>query len=496
MPADVILLNPSYAYPPFGRAALAALQDDPHVMGLPSDNFLYPPVGILTIGGALKRAGFSVEAIDSNTRPMTMPELAAACDGAKIVGISLLVANLRSVYALVQHMKGRGYEIVLGGAHPTVEPEVVGKLGLRWGISGEGEVAFVALCRALIHGEGKPEDIDGIIICEHGEVVHQRPPVVIADPSPLLPDRSLLREGTYKLPFAGHTEIALASRGCPYTCTFCYCSQASPNQMFNTMRWVDVDTLVGDLVDTVRRYRPNYIEFVDETFTVSKKYTARLAEAMIAADLKVPWGAKTRLDLLDDDLIALLARAGMRKVGFGLESGVYDHRKAMRKDFTNAEAAHVFRTARAHGIETACTVIFGHPDETRADMQQSVHFVQDCAVDYVEFHLMVLIPGTHLFDQALREGKVQADIFDRFMRGEAAYPEYTPSDLTPAEMREIHRRAVRQFYFRPRYLRQALGRLRRRPGDLVQYALTVRSLMKRSHLDDPIWAVGRLRRGG
>lgn len=496
MDAEVLLLNPSYVYPPFSAADAAALQDDPHVMGLPSDEFLYPPVGLLTIGGALRRAGFSVEAIDSNTRPMSMDELARACEGAKVVGISLLVANLRSVYALVQRMKGRGYEIVLGGAHPTFDPSVVAKMGLRYGISGEGEVAFVELCRALIRGEGRPEDIDGIIIAEDSEVVHSRPPAVIADPSPYLPDRSLLREGTYKLPFAGHTEVVLSSRGCPYTCTFCYCSQASPNQMFNTMRWVDVDTLVGDIIDTARRYKPRYIEFVDETFTVSKKYTRRLAEAMIAAGVDVPWGAKTRLDLLDDELIELLARAGMRKVGFGLESGVYDHRRRMRKDFTNDEAAHVFRTARAHGIETACTVIFGHPGETRADMQQSVDFVREVGVDYVEFHLMVLIPGTDLFDHALAEGKVEADIFDRFMRGEAPYPEYCPGDITPREMREIHRRAVRQFYFRPRYLRQAVGRLRRRPADIVQVARTARSLMTRSHLTEPAWAVGRFRRGG
>ena len=59
MPADVILLNPSYVYPPFGPADLAAIKEDPLVMDLPSEEFLYPPVGLLSIGKALRADGFA-----------------------------------------------------------------------------------------------------------------------------------------------------------------------------------------------------------------------------------------------------------------------------------------------------------------------------------------------------------------------------------------------------------------------------------------------------
>ncbi|MDP6935350.1 MAG: hypothetical protein QGG40_20690, partial [Myxococcota bacterium] len=76
MTADVILVNPSYVYAPIGEQQRHALRDDPLVMDLPGDEFLYPPVGLLTIGGALRRAGFEVKGIDSNTQPMTMPQLA------------------------------------------------------------------------------------------------------------------------------------------------------------------------------------------------------------------------------------------------------------------------------------------------------------------------------------------------------------------------------------------------------------------------------------
>ena len=186
----------------------------------------------------------------------------------------------------------------------------------------------------------------------------------------------------------------------------------------------------------------------------------------------------------------------MRKIGFGLESGVYDHRRAMHKDFSDELAQTAFGTATRLGIETACTVIFGHPDETRADMQTSIDFVKACEIDYVEFHLMVVIPGTPLFDRALAEGKLTADVFDRFMRGECAYPEYAPGDISPQEMRAIHRRAIQEFYFRPAYFKRALKRLWRNPADAVQVAKTARSLMDRSHLTRPAWAVGRRRMNG
>lgn len=490
---DVILLNPSYIYPPFSPADLRAVKDDPLVMDLPSEEFLYPPVGLLSIAGALRRAGYTVEGIDSNTQPMSMEELARYCEGAKVVGISLLVANLRSTYQLVQHMKGRGYEVVLGGAFPSIEEEVVAKMGLRYGISGEGEVAFRKLCDALIRGEGKPEDIPGIIIAEPGkDEVYTKPPELLTDLDEWLPDRSIMRAGVYKLPFAGRIELALASRGCPYKCTFCYCSSASPNSMFNTSRWVGVDTIVKDIIETTRRYKPAYLEMVDETFTVNKKYVKDFCQALIDEGFDVPWGAKTRIDLMDDDLMELMSRAGMRKIGFGLESGVYDHRKAMTKDFSNDKVKQVFDAALRNNVESACTIIFGHPGETLEDMQTSVELVKNVKAAYVEFHIMVLIPKTVLFRQAVAEGKATDDIFDKFMYGYEPYPEYAPGNLTPQDMREVHRSAVRQFYFRPEYIRQALGRVRR-PSDLVQYGRAAKSLFKMTDINRPIWALGRNR---
>ena len=129
-------------------------------------------------------------------------------------------------------------------------------------------------------------------------------------------------------------------------------------------------------------------------------------------------------------------------------------------------------------------------------MQTSIDFVKSVGVDYVEFHIMVIIPGTPLFDRAVAEGKVPADVFDRFMLGEVNYPEYSPGDITPQEMRNTHQRALREFYFRPGYFALALQRLQRRPSDIVQYAKTARSLMDRAQMSRPIWALGRKRLGG
>ena len=120
MKSDIVLINPSYIYPSDDRNSTGDLGDgiysDALVMDLPSLEFLYPPVGLLSIAGALKRDGFTVEGIDSNTRKDSMAKLAKQCEGAKVVGITLLVANLRSVYQLVKYIKGRGYEVVVGGA--------------------------------------------------------------------------------------------------------------------------------------------------------------------------------------------------------------------------------------------------------------------------------------------------------------------------------------------------------------------------------------------
>ena len=93
---------------------------------------------------------------------------------------------------------------------------------------------------------------------------------------------------------------------------------------------------------------------------------------------------------------------------------------------------------------------------------------------------------------AVERDSTNDDIFDKFMYGYEPYPEYAPGNLTPQDMREVHRSAVRQFYFRPEYIRQALGRVRR-PSDLVQYGRAAKSLFKMTDINRPIWALGRNR---
>lgn len=260
--------------------------------------------------------------------------------------------------------------------------------------------------------------------------------------------------------------------------------------MFNRSRWLDAEVMVRDLSDTLKGYQPRYIEFLDETFTVNKKWVREICQGIIDAGLKFEWGAKTRMDLLDPDLLEIMGRAGCTKIGFGLESGVYDHRKTMRKDFGNDKVEELFDAANRLRIDPACTIIFGHPDETEDDMRASLEMVKQVDAAYVEFHVMVLIPKTTLYYRALKEGKVTSDAFDRFMRGEAGYPEYAPGKLTPLDMRRIHRDAIKEFYLRPGYVaRQA--RRARRPGDLLQYARAALSIFDRSSLAEPIWKLGR-----
>ncbi|MBM4365693.1 MAG: B12-binding domain-containing radical SAM protein [Deltaproteobacteria bacterium] len=490
MAADVVLINPPYVFPPVDGATLRMLADDPLVADLASQPFLYPPAGLLSIGGALQRAGFNAEGIDCNTTPMSMEQLAKRCEGAKVVGIQLLVANARSVYQLVKVMQGRGYEIVVGGPYPSVHPEIVAKLGLRYGISGEGERAFPQLCNAIVNGVGSPEDVDGIIVADGAERVRTRPPRLLEDLEHWPMEREFIRSPLYRQPFKGPIEVALTSRGCPFSCPFCYCSSASPNSMFNKSRWVPVDVAVRDLKLVVNRYRPRYIEFLDETFTVDRNYVRELSDAIVREGIRVEWGAKTRADLLDPDLLEVMARAGLVKIGFGLESGSFDLRKNMTKDFDNRHIRTLFDAANRLRVDPACTILFGHPDETLADMARSVEMVKDIHAAYVEFHIMVLIPGTKLFKRALQEKKVTEDVFDRFMRGECGYPEYAPGNLTPADMRRVHRNALREFYLRPRYVAEQARRARR-PSDLLQYARAAQSIWNSAKVDLPIWRVGR-----
>src|SRR4051812_12076353 len=81
-----------------------------------------------------------------------------------IVGIGCMTCELPDAIAEARRLKENhpGIKIVLGGAHPSADPEECLKSGVvDYAVVGEGEIPLTALLDALEHG-GDPQGIAGL----------------------------------------------------------------------------------------------------------------------------------------------------------------------------------------------------------------------------------------------------------------------------------------------------------------------------------------------
>jgi B12-binding domain/radical SAM domain protein of rhizo-twelve system len=111
-----------------------------------------------------------------------------------------------------------------------------------------------------------------------------------------------------------------ASRGCPYTCTFC-----AKRDFRDKYRRRDV-AIVLDEIDRLVAQGVTYLYFIDEIFLPQKPLLEALVERPVA------FGVQTRIDLWKPDMLDLLGRAGCVSIEAGVESLTEEGRALLDKN--------------------------------------------------------------------------------------------------------------------------------------------------------------------
>lgn len=206
---------------------------------------------------------------------------------------------------------------VLGGCHITFLPEetVSSCPAIDVGVIGEGEVTMLDLMHSIENGRSL-DAVDGVVIRDEGKIRKTRPRRLIEDLDTLpFPARHLLPMEKYAA-LGEMTPIGnvITSRGCPFRCIFC----ASSRLYGNTFRARSPENVFEEVSELVDKYRINFIEFVDDTFTINKKRSFRLAELLRKLD--VSWAFGSRVDTVSSELLKAFRRAGAIVFYMGIES--------------------------------------------------------------------------------------------------------------------------------------------------------------------------------
>ncbi|HET6430582.1 MAG TPA: radical SAM protein [Phycisphaerae bacterium] len=417
-----------------------------------------------------QRPGVEVRILDAEAEGLRHEQTVERAAGfaPDLVGITANTCVFDSVIDLTALLKRRmpSAKVVLGGSHPTALPErTLAECQADFLVLGEGEITLNELAGRLAEGPNGWGDIAGLAFRDaEGKAVVNAPRPLIEDLDSLpMPARDLVDNSLYYPPptknvSSGRSTLISTSRGCPFHCGFC---SANTVWMSRRIRSRSAGNLVEEMAECVGRYGIASFNFADEFFTADKARVLAICELIRQRGLEVTWVCSARAQKLDRQTLQAMKAAGCRELSFGIESGSPEILQRMDKRIDLEEAKSVISAANALGIRTHAGFIIGYPGETAETVRQTVRVAKWLDVDIAAFWIASPLPGSRLWEEANANG---------WIRPGARWSDFSPLSnnrsvltiptLSIDRIRQLHRRALRSFYFRPRYILRKLLSIR------------------------------------
>lgn len=412
----------------------------------------YPHLGLCYLAAMCEKENFSVAIIDAVAENLSLLKIMQKLKmiSPKVIGITVTAPTLNIIYQLTQEIKKQlpNTTVVLGGPHISADPEILNIFPINFALRGEADYSFAKLCKFLINNEGSLHNIEGLVYKEDGRLQIFGDLVIISDLSALpLPARHLLNNKLYSNPVCYKTTTSVTTvRGCPYDCSFC--SRAVRGNIYNEN---SVEAIIKELKEIKEKHKLQYVTFMDETFTYNKKRTTTLCEEIINAKLNLVWAAQTRADLVNEDLLEIMKKAGCVNLSFGVEASDENIRENIGKPKNILHYKNLVKMCRDIGIETNAYYMFGHYGETQEDFKNTIELALELDTDYASFNLTNIFPGSPIYKKLLAEKKIKREIWDDFALGKGELPLLIPENLNKEILQKTIATAFKKFYFRKKF---------------------------------------------
>ncbi|MFA4989437.1 MAG: radical SAM protein [Candidatus Omnitrophota bacterium] len=426
------------------------------------------PLGLAYLAGILKKNGFEVSIIDQFADKMPDAVLLNIIKDRKpdVIGFSALTPVIRDVRRLalaIKELSGKS-KIVLGNIHATCFPqEVLSEGTADIVVRGEGENTLVELCQRLSRNKGL-EGLPGISFKIDGQIVHNPEREVIADLD------SLPYPAWEELNLDNYTEVPLvaikkarafpiiASRGCDFRCYYC-----SQDKIYKQVRYRNLNKVIDEMEYFYNNHGIKIFGFSDAYFPFDETSGLEFCASLIKRNLnkKIEWCTETRVDKVTPRLLEAMKEAGVHLIMYGVEVGNQRIMDSLNKGTTLEQARFALQQTRKAGILSQGLFILGLPGESIRTCKDTINFAKELDCDLVKFNVAMPYPGSRFFEDYKRMNKISnperfTSWFDWVNFSEDFI--YTPQGMDSNILRYLQRRAMLEFYARPKVILRHLLR--------------------------------------
>jgi len=187
----------------------------------------------------------------------------------------------------------------------------------------------------------------------------------------------------------------LATRGCPYSC-FNYCTY--PLQQGRKVRSRSADDVVEEIKHWKKKLNTNKFIFRDPVFSINRKYTVELCNKIIENNLDIIFLIETHLKNLDNELLDLLYKAGLRMVYVGIESSSEIILSSIKRmTIKNDEQYEIIKNCEKKNIIVKSMFMIGSPEDTEETIKNTINYAKILPNQLVQFSVFTPYPGTPMY---------------------------------------------------------------------------------------------------
>lgn len=287
--------------------------------------------------------------------------------------------------------------------------------------------------------------IKGLAWRDRGEIKlnPDRPFIRDLDDLPI-PLHHLLPWKKYRMPMIrGSYTFIVTSRGCPAGCTYCIKHVSyqysirlrSPEKLLEEMR-------------ILKELGVTHIHMYADLFTVNRQQVMDLCNLIIENDLGLTWTCNSRVDFVDEEMLALMGRAGCMLISWGIESASEEILKRAHKGYDPDRVKSALIAARKAKIKNWGYFIIGLPGESEKTIQQTIALAKSLPLDIALFHVAAPYPGTPFFFESVKNNWFRPGVeWEQVDMDQATVLDY--DGLKAEDLLKWQKKAFRLWAFRP-----------------------------------------------
>lgn len=379
------------------------------------------PLGLAYISAVMKKAKYDVDCLNLNylnghvnllmNAKLNSKKYDIVCTGGNALIYPVIELILTSARNHQSHPK-----TILGGPIITSEPDLIfGALKPDFAVVGEGEETILELLKVLEQRK-EPGNVKGIVYRANHKIIMtpKRNPPKNLNKIPFPDFDGLGLEEQLKhlhTNYFFHTNCfdqpkiypLLASRSCPYQCTFCYHDSSYRTRSIKNIR--------KELSENIKKYKINILLLYDECFAIDKKRLFDICNLIkelqkeISWDLR--WTAQIRVDAVDRKTLQIMKEAGCEAISYGFESFSHIVLKSMQKNITPEQIDYAFKETLKAGMAIQANFIFGDVAETRETTKTTLDYYKKNCKGQVGLGFIQPYPGSKIYHHCIRKGIIK-----------------------------------------------------------------------------------------